>query len=285
MIFLILSLVILIISAVVIGIIFWIKVSGNESISTPKMSFSWPSWLKGSAASYTGLGLFSSLVVLFLADFEFFHPIIMIILLAVVFLLIVQDMKKLGWLKLIVLLILIGSIANYALSLRGDEVPSISEKVVEVAPATQPFLGEDQGTEEQPTTRGEVVETVSLPPATQLPATWIFSSGGRLEVQGKYRLQLHGGRYAEFDVKNGDYVESDGYVGNELPSSNVSQYLAPDLSVGLLIILSQDGRWYKADQFDVIPGVQYELALNSNQAYLQFITYLQAPEITVLSQE
>lgn len=277
MIFLILSLVILIISAIGIGVVSWVKVSGNESISTPKMSLSWPSWLKGSVASYIGLGLFGLIVVLFLADFGFFHPILMIVLLVGVLVLLVQDMKKLGWLKLIVLLILLFSIANYALSLRGDEVPSLSEKAVEVAPATQPFLGVDRGTENPSPTRGEVVDTLTLPLATQLPMQlqYTFSSSGELEVEveGEFTIQIQDIGLVTFDPATGDRTLPDDTVKNTPPQYNQSKFADPTKPWGISLIRESGREWYQAEGFVVQPGVPYELTLNVNQEYPQYVLY------------
>lgn len=284
MIFLVLSLILLIISAIGIGIIFWIKVSGNESISTPKMSLSWPSWLKGSVASYIGLGLFGLLTVLFLADFGFFHPILMIVLLVGVLILLVQDMKKLGWLKLIVLSILFFSIANYALSLRGDEVPSISEKAVEVAPATQPFLGDDRGTEEQTITRGEVVETVGLPPATQLPFSHTFSSSGVIDIEGTFTIQVADIGLITFDPATGDRTLPGGKTLNSTPESNQGAFPDPTKSWGVLLIRQNGGEWVHAQEFFVQPGVTYELTLNVNQEYRRYVQYRPGIRVNLYSE-
>jgi hypothetical protein len=263
-----LSVLIAVIILIVSALIALVRLKG-ASFSAPKLSFSWPKWCQGKQAGYVGLIMFAILLAFFLAGSLSLPPILMLLLLSVIIILIIV-----GWggipslVKWLVLGTLIVAWFWTALSF-NPEVPSISEKAVEVAPVTQPFLGNDRHTPE-----GDIVETLSLPPATQLPTTWTFSSSGRLEVQGKYRLQLQGGRYAEFDVKNGDYVESDGYVGNELPSSNVSQYLAPDLSVGLLIIRSQDGgEWVRAQGYFVTPGETYEITLNVNQEYRRYVLY------------
>ena len=249
---------------------------GNGGLSLPK-NVSWPSWLKGSVASYIGLGLFGSLVVLFLADFAFFHPILMIILLAGVVVLLVQDMKKIRWLKLIVLLILLGSIANYALSLRGDEVPSISEKAVEVAPATQPFLGDDRGSQEH--TRGVAPETVTLPPATQLPTTLTFSSSGTIRVGGRFIYNSSVDGEISFDPKNGERTYASGTTSFGKPVRNLGQFLSGDYPWGILLIRQQGSNWVQAEGFNAVQGVEYEIGLNVNHSYRRYIT--SAPEINL----
>ena len=140
-------------------------------------------------------------------------------------------------------------------------------------------LRDDRGGQEQSTTRGEVVETVTLPPATQLPTTWTFSSGGRLEVEGSFTIQVTGVGLITFDPTNGDRTLPGGKTVNSPPVSNKAAFPDPTRSWGMLLIRPSGGEWVQAQGFVVTPGGRYELALNVNQVYRRYVQY--RPDIRV----
>lgn len=150
--------------------------------------------------------------------------------------------------------------------------------------AVPEVLRDDRGTEEQPPTRGEIVEPVSLPSATQLPMQYTFSSSGTLKVEGGFTIQVQGVGLITFDPATGDRTLPGGKTLNSTPESNQGAFPDPIKSWGVLLVRQNDGEWVHAQGFLIQPGVQYEIALNVNQEYRRYVQYRPGIRINLYSE-
>jgi membrane protein implicated in regulation of membrane protease activity len=245
---------------------------GNGGLSLPK-NVSWPSWLKSQHAGYIGVGLFGLILVIFLAGSLSLSPIFGIIIFSLILTLMIIGFKSLPkWVSWPIAFILVVGIVLYSLSLNA-QIRSISQRTIEVAPVTEPFLRDDRGTVEQPTTRGVVVESVQLPAATELPNTHRFSNLGMINIDGEFTIQVQDIGLITFDPATGDRTLPGGKTLNSPPESNQGAFPDPNKSWGVLLIRQNGGEWVHAQEFLVQPGVPYEITLNVNQEYRRYVQY------------